>query len=276
MEFHRLVISTYVLFSLALLGGTHAHASLLDEDYWQAVWPNTPIPSGLRELLKPGPADEEINDLPMKIDDTQYPKTFFLPRDLYPGKTMNVEFSKIPLAQPYGVWAYSPKIKDIEKEGYTYNDVCVDAAPAKGEVKYCAKSLGTLIGFSISKLGKNIQVLSSSFTKKQEHYTVEGVQNLGDKAVMCHRLNFQKVVFYCHEIKETTAFMVALVAGDGTKTQAVAVCHADTSGMNHAVVLKILKYEPGTNPLCHFLGNKAVLWVPNLAVDNAYRTNVAV
>ena len=68
----------------------------------------------------------------------------------------------------------------------------------------------------------------------QEQYTVEGIQNLRDKAVMCHRLNFQKV--YCHEINATTAFMVQLVAGDGTKTQALAICHADTSGMNHEML----------------------------------------
>ena len=114
-------------------------------------------------------------------------------------------------------------------------------APNKEEDKYCAKSLGTLIGFTISKFGKNIQVLSSSFVTKQEQYTVEGIQNLGDKAVMCHRLNFQKVVFYCHEINATTALMVQLMAGDGTKTQALAVCHADISGMNHEMLREALK-----------------------------------
>jgi len=38
---------------LALAG--ESHASLPEEEYWEAVWPNTPIPSSLRELLKPGP-----------------------------------------------------------------------------------------------------------------------------------------------------------------------------------------------------------------------------
>ena len=44
------------MWQLALVGESHAHALLPDEDYWQVVWPNTPIPSALRELLKPGPA----------------------------------------------------------------------------------------------------------------------------------------------------------------------------------------------------------------------------
>lgn len=220
-------------------------------------------------------ADAEINDHPMEIDDTQYPTAFFFEHDLYPGKSMNVHFSKRPFAQPYGVYFYLKDAKNVEIQGYTYEEVCIKKGPSKGEHKYCAKSLGTLIGFAISKLGKNIQVLSSSFVDKQEQYTVEGIQNLGDKAVMCHRLNFQKVVFYCHEIHATTAFMVSLVAGDGTKTQALAVCHADTSGMNHDMLNQIFKVDPGTNPVCHFLGNKAVLWVPNLVVENAYNSNAA-
>lgn len=218
----------------------------------------------------------DIDNLPMEIDDTQYPKTFFYEHDLYPGKRMNVQFSKRPFAQPYGVYTWMREIKDIDKEGYTFDEVCVKKGAAKGEHKYCAKSLGTLIGFAISKLGKNIQALSSSFPDAQEQYTVESVQNLGDKAVMCHRLNFQKVVFYCHEINATTAFMVPLVASDGTKTQALAVCHKDTSGMNHDMLHQILKADPGTNPVCHFLGNKAILWVPNLALDSGYQTNVVV
>ncbi|WJX73448.1 hypothetical protein P8452_57229 [Trifolium repens] len=273
MELQQLVIFLSVL-SLALAG--ESYASLPEEEYWEAVWPNTPIPTSLRELLKPGPQGVEIDDLPMEIDDTQYPKTFFYEHELYPGKTMNVQFSKRPYAQPYGVYFYMRDIKDVEKEGYTFDEVCVKKGPTKGEQKFCAKSLGTLIGFAISKLGKNIQALSSSFIDKHEQYTVDSVQNLGDKAVMCHRLNFQKVVFYCHEIHGTTAFMVPLVASDGTKTQALAVCHTDTSGMNQQMLHQIMKADPGSNPVCHFLGNKAILWVPNLVVDNGYNANVAV
>ncbi|RZB95101.1 Embryonic abundant protein USP92, partial [Glycine soja] len=146
----------------------------------------------------------------------------------------------------------------------------------KGEDKYCAESLETLMNFVISKLGKNVQAFSSSFLSKQEEYTVEGVHNLGGKAVMCHRLNFQKAVFYCHEVHETTAFMVPLLAGDGTKTQALAVCHFDTSVLNFELFRQIMKVDPGTNPLCHFLGNKSILWVPNLATEGASQTKIVV
>ena len=45
---------------LALLGASHARESIPDEDYWQAVWPNTRIPSTLKELLKPGAEGSHI------------------------------------------------------------------------------------------------------------------------------------------------------------------------------------------------------------------------
>lgn len=206
----------------------------------------------------------------MDIDDTQYPMTFFYEHEFYPGKTMKVQFSKNPFAQPYGILFY---LGDIVKERYTFNDVCVKSGPITGEQKFCAKSLATLIGFAISKLGNNIHPLSSFFINKHEQYTIESIQNLGEKAVMCHRLNFQKVVFYCHEIHGTTTFMVPLVASDGTKTRALAVCHTNTSGLNHEMLTKIMKGDPGNKPVCHFLGNKAIMWVPNLVVDNAYSAN---
>lgn len=98
---------------------------------------------------------------------------------------------------------------------------------------------------------------------------MEGVQHLGDKAVTCHRLNFQKATFSCHKIKATTTYMVSLKASDdGTKTQALVVCHADNLVKNHQLLRGIMKVDPGTNRICHFLGNKAILWVPNQVMDN--------
>ena len=45
---------------VALVGANHVRESIPDEDYWQAVWPNTPIPSTLKELLKPGAEGSSI------------------------------------------------------------------------------------------------------------------------------------------------------------------------------------------------------------------------
>ncbi|MCI29569.1 embryonic abundant-like protein, partial [Trifolium medium] len=80
---------------------------------------------------------------------------------------------------------------------------------------------------------------------------------------MCHRLNINKVVFYCHEVNATTTYIVPLVAFDGTKAKALTICHHDTRGMDPKVLQEVLKVKPGTIPTCHFIGNKAVAWVLN-------------
>ncbi|KAK7386843.1 hypothetical protein VNO78_27181 [Psophocarpus tetragonolobus] len=274
MEFRYLVISFSILFFLAHAGESHGRLSVPDdEDLWQSVWPNTPIPTALRDLLNPLPSGVEIYDLPRQIDDGHNPRILFYKEDLHLGKTMKVQFYKSE-APPLSVSLWQKEIKDPEKEVLTFADVCMRNDEAKGEHRFCATSLGSLMGFAISKMGKNIQALSSLFVNKQEEYTVEGVQNLGDKAVTCHRLNFQKVAFYCHEVHQTTSFMVQLVAADGTKTQTLVVCHSDTSSMNHQLLQHLMGVHPQTKPVCHFLGNKTILWVPNLVMDATYETNI--
>ncbi|KAJ1411562.1 BURP domain [Sesbania bispinosa] len=151
--------------------------------------------------------------------------------------------------------------KTIEREEtYTLDDYCGTSA-AIGEDKYCASSLEAMMDYAISKLGKNIKVISSSFPQNQD-YVVEEVNKIGDKAVMCHRMNYEKVVFYCHQVNATTSYMVPLVASDGTKAKALTICHHDTRGMDPIVLYQVLKVKPGTVPVCHFVGNKAVAWVP--------------
>lgn len=220
---------------------------------------------------------EMDDDLPMKVIETQNPNLFFFQSDLYPGKTMNVKFDKSEESQskpqPQNPLYFIALIKNMNKEGYTFNELCVKQKASMGEHKYCARSLRTLMDFVISRLGKNVEPLSSAFIGKEEEYSVEGVQNLGVKTVMCHRLNFIKTTLYCHDLnKITNAFKVSLVAADGTKTQALAVCHGNTSEMNRHYLHKILKAnDPGTTPVCHFLGNKSILWVPNTVLDIAAR-----
>ncbi|AET02692.1 putative BURP domain-containing protein [Medicago truncatula] len=149
-----------------------------------------------------------------------------------------------------------------ENEAHILEDYC-GRPSAIGEDKHCAPSLESMMDFAISKLGKNIKVMSSSFSKNHDQYVVEEVNKIGDNAVMCHRLNFKKVLFYCHQVNATTTYMVPLVASDGTKSKALTICHHDTRGMDPNVLYDVLKVKPGTVPVCHFIGNKAVAWVPN-------------
>lgn len=161
------------------------------------------------------------------------------------------------IRQPLGTWIWSEK--------HSLNSYCVNPA-AIGEHKYCASTLESMIDFAISKLGKNIKLISSSFAQNQDQYIVQEVKKIGDKAVMCHKLNFDQVVFYCHQVNATSTYIVPLVASDGTKAKALTICHHDTRGMDPDVLYEVLKVKPGTIPICHFVSNKAIAWVPNHAV----------
>ncbi|KAK7405741.1 hypothetical protein VNO78_07369 [Psophocarpus tetragonolobus] len=50
---------------------------------------------------------------------------------------------------------------------------------------------------------------------------------------------------------------------NGTKAKALTICHHDTRGMDPIMLYEILKGKRGTVPVCHFVGNKAIAWVPN-------------
>ncbi|KAK2354351.1 hypothetical protein QL285_091883 [Trifolium repens] len=149
----------------------------------------------------------------------------------------------------------------VEKESYSLDEICGGPA-AIGEEKFCATSSESMKDFAISKLGTKIKSHSGYFAKNQDQYVVEEVKKIADKGVMCHRMNFEKVVFYCHQVNASTTYMVPLVASDGTKVNALAACHHDTRGMNPNLLDEVLKVKPGTIPVCHFVGNKAVAWLP--------------
>ncbi|CBI20918.3 unnamed protein product, partial [Vitis vinifera] len=62
----------------------------------------------------------------------------------------------------------------------------------------------------------------------------------------------------------TKIYKVPLVGADGTRVQALAVCHEDTSIWDpNALAFQVLKVKPGTWPICHFLPNGHFVWVPN-------------
>ncbi|XP_061341520.1 unknown seed protein USP-like [Gastrolobium bilobum] len=260
MEFAHL--SVLALFCLALMG---TDASQSAEDYWQSVWPNTPLPKPLWDLLLPYSG----NNLPIKAEDEKQYWTVFFEHDLHPSKKISLGFDKPSNNQPSGV-ARQPLGGWIwrEKDRYTVLEFCQSPATL-GEEKYCGTSLESMMDFAISKLGKNIKAISSSFVQNQDQYIVQEVKKIGEKAVMCHRLNLKNVVFYCHVINATTSYIVPLVASDGTKAEALAMCHHDTRGMDPVVLKEVLKVKPGTVTVCHFMGNKSFIWVPILPVTES-------
>ncbi|PQM34259.1 BURP domain-containing protein 3-like [Prunus yedoensis var. nudiflora] len=126
-----------------------------------------------------------------------------------------------------------------------------------------------MVDFAMSKLGRNVQAISIEVQKGAtlQNYTVKpSVKKVseGDQLIVCHKMTYAYAVFYCHTFGKSRAYVVPLQGADGTSAKAVAVCHVDTSEWNpQNFALQVLKVKPGTIPVCHFLPQGHISWVPN-------------
>lgn len=211
---------------------------------------------------------------------------FFLEKDIQPGSKMNLNFIKssneatflprqvaksIPfssnkLPEIYSQFSVTPKSVEAEMIKETIKEC--EEPTIKGEGKYCATSLESMVDFSTSKLGKNVQAISTEVEKESglQKYTITKVEKktTGEKSVVCHKQNYAYAVFYCHSTQATEAYKVSLEGADGTKAKAVAACHKDTSAWNPKhLAFQVLKVKPGTVPVCHFLPEDHIVWIPN-------------
>ncbi|KAI3967533.1 hypothetical protein MKW92_009233 [Papaver armeniacum] len=216
---------------------------------------------------------------------------FFLEKDLYPGAKMNLHFvvgtpsgttflpkslaevtpfSSNKLPEILNQFAISQKSEEAELISQIIMD-CEQPA-IENEEKYCATSLESLVEYGTSKLGKNVNVLTTVIlgdkgkrTRKQPYVVSSGVREIvSDNLVPCHSLPYLYAVFYCHETSAHTAqaYVVPLVGADGMKIKATAVCHQDTSKWDpDHVAFQVFKVKPGTVPICHFLTEDSIVWV---------------
>ncbi|KAI3881023.1 hypothetical protein MKX03_037601 [Papaver bracteatum] len=190
---------------------------------------------------------------------------FFLEKDFYPGEKMNLHFvvstasgttflpQKLAKVTPFSSkklpeilnqFAINPKSEDAEVINQTIMD-CEEPA-LENEEKYCATSLESLIEYGTSKIGKNVDVLTTVIVadkgqrtrmRKQQYVVSSGSRQIvSNNLVACHSLPYPNAVFFCHATSAhtTRAYDVPLVGADGTKIKAAAVCHKDTS-----------KWDPG-------------------------------
>ncbi|KAJ9702395.1 hypothetical protein PVL29_004230 [Vitis rotundifolia] len=275
------------------------HASLPDEDYWKLALPHTPMPKAIRDLLQSEglssvdastasctvhihfdkfsqPTGEEA-----QVDDSKI-GNFFLETDLHPGKKMKLNLAtttngavflphQVAESMPFSsnklpeiLNRFSLKEKSAEAEIIKKElEECEEPA-MEGEARYCATSLESLIHFSTSKLGRNVNVLTNEVkTGSQEYEFGVGMKKVADKSVVCHKMNYPYAVFYCHTFTKTRTYMIPLVGADGSKAKAMAACHSDTSAWHPKhVAFKVLNVKPGTVPVCHFVHNNAMVWIP--------------
>lgn len=235
--------------------------------------------------VKPGPSPFIYNYAATEdqLHDNPHVALFFLAREMHQGEKMNLHFVKstseatflprqvaktVPFSStqlPEILNRFSVKPDSMEAEIMKKTIKECEEKGIKGEEKYCATSLESMIDFSTSKLGKKVHAISTEVQKETEvqRYTIEGVQTMGDKAVVCHKQNYAYAVFYCHKTSSVKAYKVSLVGADGTKAEAVAVCHKDTSAWNPKhLAFQVLKVKPGSIPVCHFLPEDHIVWVP--------------
>ncbi|XP_066306939.1 BURP domain-containing protein 3-like [Miscanthus floridulus] len=214
---------------------------------------------------------------------------FFQEKDLQPGKKVTVQFANtattgakfLPRSEAEAIPFSSEKVPEIlarfsvdpdsveaAEMAQTLHDC--EAPSAKGEKKVCATSLESMVDFATTSLGtSHVRAVSTVVAKEgspKQEYTMTGVKRAagtddGGRLVACHAEPYAYAVFACHLTQQTRAYTVSMLGRDGTAVDAVAVCHADTSGWNPKhVAFQVLNVKPGTVPVCHFLPQDHVVW----------------
>lgn len=209
---------------------------------------------------------------------------FFLEKDLHQGTSFNliltkttnaanflprqvsgkIPFSSNKLPQILNQLSLKPNTKESKMLEETIKE-CEEPG-LKGEERYCATSLESMVDYITSKLGGNVKAISTETQKdtQLQEYKITGVKKMGaESSIVCHKRNYAYAVFYCHKTDNIRAYMVTLVDGDGAKAKAVVECHIDTSAWNPKhLAFQLLKVKPGVVPVCHFLPEDTVVWVP--------------
>ncbi|KAK6140943.1 hypothetical protein DH2020_025336 [Rehmannia glutinosa] len=176
----------------------------------------------------------------------------------------SIPFSSNKLPEILDTFSLKPTSDEAEAMKKTIKE-CEEKG-IKGEEKLCATSLESMVDFSTSMLGKDVKALSTNAENgEKKEYTIVGVTKMSSKKalVVCHRQEYAYAVFYCHKTDATVAHEVMMAAADGAKAAAVAVCHRDTAAWNPKhLAFQVLKVKPGAVPVCHFLPEDHIVWVP--------------
>ncbi|XP_058724744.1 polygalacturonase 1 beta-like protein 3 [Vicia villosa] len=256
------------------------------------------VNSGETSILSYNPPASEFNVNSGKLSNafsydhsaSEKPKStiFFFEKDLHHGTKSYIRFAKtnpnneakfLPREVASSIPFSSKKLEYIlnklnikkgSKGARIVNNTITDCEveSIKGEEKLCVTSLESMIDFSISKIGKNLEAVSTEMYKESDfqQYKVitQGVKRLGEKnkAVVCHKQNYPYAVFFCHTTDTTKVYSAPLKGVDGSIVKAIVVCHTDTSQWNpkHFAFLE-LKVKVGSGPICHLLPQDHVAWI---------------
>ncbi|XWS67566.1 hypothetical protein CRYUN_Cryun04dG0017000 [Craigia yunnanensis] len=215
-----------------------------------------------------------------KIDDLKVGKTMpiYLPsKDLSASPHLlsreeanSIPFSSTQFPQLIEFFSFSKDSRQAKAMEYTLEQC--EFEPPKGEIRFCATSLESMLDFvhSVFGLDAHLKVLTTTFLKKPtvflQNYTILGMPKLfpTSRIIACHTLPYPYAVFYCHSQKsETRLFQVSLGAENGDRVQASAACHMDTSQWDRDhISFRLLKIKPRSSPVCHFFPPDNLVWVP--------------
>jgi len=183
----------------------------------------------------------------------------FLPREV--ANSIPFSSNKVEnILNYFSIKQESPESENVKKTiGYC------EIPAIQGEEKRCVTSLESMVDFITSILGNNVEAVSTEMNKesdKQQYIISKGVKKLGEnKIVVCHILSYPYAVFYCHKIRATKVYYLPIESADGTKVKTFAICHTDTSQWSPKhLAFQVLKVQPGTVPVCHFLQQGHVIW----------------
>ncbi|XP_027337727.1 BURP domain-containing protein 3-like [Abrus precatorius] len=208
-----------------------------------------------------------------QIDDVKVDLIFF-EDGLSPGTKMDAHFNKTEYRKPLlprqvaqRIPFSSEKINEIlqilsvkpnsemANAAETQIRIC-EGPPRIGDEKFCATSLESMLDYVISRLGNNLRAFATYAEKEgkpQKFLVKNGVKTLAEgNVIACHLMDYPYAVFFCHHLEKTTTHFMPLEGEDGTRVQAVVVCHRDTSFWDpDNMELQALKVRPGDCPVCH-------------------------
>lgn len=215
--------------------------------------------------------------------------SFFLKKNLYPGAQLKdvhlsyrsivgnvfvprTEAEIIPFASNnlFKILEHFSMVPGSEAAKQMENSLNTCEAPAlKGEEKFCAVSLESMVDNIVSILGTHdIQAISTTINGPQRRKSVYNVVSpirkfsKEDKLVICHPLSSPQATYYCHTNIAYKAYVVPLIGVDGSRVNALTVCHHDLVNFN-SFILSVLKVKPGVDSICHFLPEDHILWIRN-------------
>lgn len=173
---------------------------------------------------------------------------------------------------PYLLQLFSFPQDSTQAKAVEYTLTQCDLQPIKGEAKFCATSLESMLDFVAALFGQNTRFkvlttiqLKNSTTLLQNYTFSEAPKEIwAPKMIACHTMPYPYAVFYCHsQESENRLYQVLLAGENGEKVEAAAVCHFDTSQWDpDHVAFSVLGTQPGSSPVCHFFPSDNLVWVP--------------